>query len=193
MTPTPVLIVTDIGADIDDTLALLTLLGAAESIQIVGIVTCVGNGAKRATVASGWLNVVSSDICSKIPILPTVDEPIVTAGIHIPEEFDGAGFVSIGKAEDTPAKIVQLAAAHAPNLVLFCIAPVTPIAAALAVDKQGVLKKLKRVYVQGNVQVDDELGQLAPRDIAYNFRLDMEAAGKVFELQQHVPFSVLVS
>ena len=53
---TPVLIITDIGADIDDTLALLALLGSFPAVQIVAVVTCVGNGIDRAALASGWIS-----------------------------------------------------------------------------------------------------------------------------------------
>ena len=41
---TPVLLVTDIGADLDDTLAFLTIAGSP-ALRLVGVVTSVGDGA----------------------------------------------------------------------------------------------------------------------------------------------------
>ena len=46
---------------------------------------------------------------------------------------------------------------------------------------------------KGTFSIDSETQRIAPIDLAYNFRLDIPAAEKVFTLQQHVPFTVLVS
>jgi hypothetical protein len=39
---------------------------------------------------------------------------------------------------------------------------VTPLADALLLDSDGVLKNLKRIYVQGNVIVDKRTNRLKP-------------------------------
>ena len=55
---TPVLLVTDIGADIDDTLALMTLIGS-ENLFLAGVVTTVNDGVKRASLARQWLRILA--------------------------------------------------------------------------------------------------------------------------------------
>jgi inosine-uridine nucleoside N-ribohydrolase len=52
--PTPVLLITDIGRDIDDTIALF-VLRALPSTKCVGLVTTGGSTPKRAMQARAWL------------------------------------------------------------------------------------------------------------------------------------------
>ena len=56
--PIPLLMLTDIGRDIDDTLALLALIGyhASHRLKIVGIIATGGANLSRACIVSGWLN-----------------------------------------------------------------------------------------------------------------------------------------
>ena len=60
----PVLIITDIGRDIDDTIALMV---ASQTCHIVGVVTCGGAGQKRAASAAHFLKYAGLDV-SKVPI-----------------------------------------------------------------------------------------------------------------------------
>ena len=92
---TPVLLITDIGADIDDTEALLVALGSPY-LQLVGIVTAVNNGVARAALARGWLRrlgVADSDV----PILPSVDP--ATAACTIPDGWPAPSESALGEAE----------------------------------------------------------------------------------------------
>ena len=67
------LLVTDIGADVDDTQALLVLLGAVP--RLVGVVTSCNNGLLRGAVIRGWLRRlgIADEL---VPIMPSVD------GVH---------------------------------------------------------------------------------------------------------------
>ena len=102
------LLVTDIGADMDDTLALLALVGS-RVLRLVAVVTCVNDGRRRGTVARGWLRALGVRD-EAVPILPTVD--CATAHCTIPEGFPAEADAALGRVEDTPGEINRLARAH---------------------------------------------------------------------------------
>ncbi len=60
---TPVLLITDLGRDIDDTCALLALCSSPE-LELVGVVTCGGNSEARAKVLPCFIYVPSSPCLS---------------------------------------------------------------------------------------------------------------------------------
>mmetsp|Transcript_9676 Transcript_9676/g.11018 ORF Transcript_9676/g.11018 Transcript_9676/m.11018 type:complete len:356 (+) Transcript_9676:561-1628(+) len=185
----PVLLITDIGADIDDTLATLVLHGAPR-VKVVGVVTSVNDGKKRGALMRGWLRklgVADGDV----PILPSVDSN-GEAGCHTPDGFPAVEDAALGKVEETPFQILRIAEKYDGELAILGIAPLTPLAAAIRLDTTGILKKIKRIYLQGNVHVNEKIGVLKPDALAYNFRMDMEAATMVFDaLQLYVPFTLL--
>mmetsp|Transcript_35423 Transcript_35423/g.43745 ORF Transcript_35423/g.43745 Transcript_35423/m.43745 type:complete len:382 (-) Transcript_35423:777-1922(-) len=187
--PVPVMVITDIGADIDDTLATLVLLGA-KRVKVVAVVTSVNDGRKRGALMRGWLRklgVADEDV----PILPSLDCN-GKAGCHTPEGFPPIEEAALGKVEETPNRILQIAKFYGPELVILGIAPLTPLGAAIRLDTTGVLKTIKRIYLQGNVHVNQKAGILKPDTLAYNFRMDMDAANIVFDsLQLFVPFTLL--
>jgi predicted NAD-dependent protein-ADP-ribosyltransferase YbiA (DUF1768 family) len=69
---TPCLLITDIGADIDDTLALLTLLGS-QHLFLAGVVTTVNDALQRAVLVRQWLQVLGVGDAS-VPVLPFIGE-----------------------------------------------------------------------------------------------------------------------
>lgn len=208
--PMPVIVVTDIGADIDDTLALFVLLGAMDAVRIVAVVTSVNNGLHRGAVTRGFLRMlgISDDT---IEILPSVDGCV--ADCYIPDSFPTAKEAALGSLGATPKRIVEICKEHQETgILIYGIASLSPIADAIALDKagEGVMQKaVAGVYLQGNCFVskdfdginrksDDALKwsgenvRILPNPHAYNFKNDMEAATVVFDyFQDLVPFTVL--
>lgn len=204
--PTPVIVVTDIGADIDDTLALFVLLGAMDAVKIVAVVTSVNNGLHRGAVTRGFLRLLGvSD--ESVEILPSVDGCV--ADCYIPESFPAAREAALGELSQTPRRIVEICKDHLDTgVLLFGIASLSPIADAIRIDdkEEGILKRcIKGVYLQGNCFISNGearssdsnkfLGQnvrIYPNPLAYNFKNDMNAANTVFEyFQDLVPFTIL--
>jgi hypothetical protein len=137
------------------------------------------------------------------------------SGCHLPEGFSSSAS-ALGHPEDTPRAILEIISRYGSRLVVLAIAPVTPLAAALRLDGDlGLLQCLRRVYIQGQVELINtgtilpgvgpsvsgalEARNLPPADIvspsdaAYNFRCDMPAAEDVCRALQRygVPLSVL--
>ena len=140
----PVLLITDIGADIDDTLATLVLHGA-NNLKVVGVVTSVNDGQKRGALMRGWLRklgVADDDV----PILPSIDSN-GEAGCHTPDGFPTIEDAALGKVEDTPFSILQIAKEYEEELVVLGIAPLTPLAAAIRLDETGILKRLSLIHI----------------------------------------------
>ena len=112
--------------------------------------------------------------------------------------------------EDTPRAILDTAERWGSRLAIVGIATLTPLAAALVLDdadaasaaaegqgddakqRGGVLRCVKRIYLQGNAACDAATDTMTPESQAYNFRCDMAAAEAVFAgLQRDVPFTLL--
>ena len=174
MSKTPVLLLTDIGADIDDTEALFVLAGAQEHFVLVGCVTSVNDGVARGTLLRGWLRKLRMDENDEIPIFPSID--CATASCIVPPEFLACA-KSIGRVQDTPSHILELVRLYGSSLVVICIAPLTAFANAVKLCPDS-FRTVKRIYIQGNVFMN-AMGRLEPDERAYNFRVDMDAARTV--------------
>lgn len=209
-TPMPVIIVTDIGADIDDTLALFVMLGASDAVKVVAVVTSVNNGLHRGAVTRGFLRLLGiSD--ESVEILPSVDGCV--AGCYIPDGFPQTNEACLGDLASTPRRIVEICKDHQETgVLLYGIASLTPVAEAIKLDLEGeniMQDVVKHVYLQGNAEmfreVDGKLEttkdpvtwqtepvRIRPDAHAYNFKNDMDAATLVFDhFQDSTPFTLL--
>ena len=185
---TPVLLLTDIGADIDDTEALLALLGS-ENLRLVACVTASNDGLARGALLRGWLRRLSVPD-EDVPIFPSVD--LTGAACIAPKDFPIPPESALCSVDETPFRILDVVKQHGSELVIICISPVTPLASAMKLDSdKSFFKKVKRIYVQGNVIIDPTSNSLTPDSHAYNFRMDMTSASELLELQNDVPFSFL--
>lgn len=185
---TPVLLLTDIGADIDDTEALFALLGS-DNLQLVACVTSSDDGVARGALLRGWLRKLNIPDES-VQIFPSVDG--VRAACTAPENFPGPFDSALCSVDETPKRILEVVRRYGSDLVIICIAPITPLANALKLDiERSAFKCVKRIYVQGNITIDPHTCRLEPDSQAYNFRMDMTAAKELLELQNDVPFSIL--
>jgi inosine-uridine nucleoside N-ribohydrolase len=181
-----VLLITDIGADIDDTLALLALLGS--SINLVGIVTTGNHQEVRASVCRNWLARFN------VPDVPVLaGEGDGEGHCFIPD-----GFVQMGDPRATTqvsaaAFILQCAQHYRSKLTVVAIGALSPLAEAIKLDRSSnYLRFLGGLFFQGSVEVNPITGQMAPSALAFNVREDEAAAQVVFSaLQDHIPFSIL--
>lgn len=204
--PIPVIVVTDIGTDIDDTLALFVLLGSMDAVKIIAFVTSINNGLERGAVVRGYLRLLAvAD--EKIEILPSVDA--LTPECFVPESFPTAKEAALGDISETPRRIVELCKEHEETGVyLFGIGSLTPLAEAIRLDQKenGFMRKsVKRVYLQGNcyvssgeekssdpVKFSSQNTRILPNPLAYNFSSDIDAATTVVDyFQDFVPFTFL--
>jgi len=191
---TPLLLITDIGSDIDDTLALLTIAGLSDVIHLVGVATTGGHALERAGAVRGWLRRLGFQD-EAVAVAADDDRPEHPGkDCHVPDGFPtlAEGLEELSLYSSAASLILELAEAHAGKLVIVCIGPVTPLAMALLEDVQGILcDSLRGVLFQASVAVGID-GRLAPTEESFNFREDMESARKVVEeLQDTVPLTFL--
>jgi inosine-uridine nucleoside N-ribohydrolase len=185
-----VLLLTDIGRDVDDTVALLTLLGAAPDLVLTGIVTCGGCGAERVRLLRQWLKALGAP-----PTIAVADggdtASAAAAHCHSPFAADAPGS---GRGESATNLIRRCAQTYGSRLLIVAIGPLGPLAAALEdAYTLAACKRIGGLLIQGQaVPSADAAARLAPSADAFNLREDMEAAHAVFEaLQDHVPFTLL--
>jgi inosine-uridine nucleoside N-ribohydrolase len=201
-----VLIITDIGRDIDDTLALCALNGLMKQkkMQLVGVVTSGGNGVLRAQVVRGWLRrfgLLDEDVpvaaCTK---KVGQDECFVPKGTPLTAEeaslYEGVGndksTLMVGAAAAN--LILEITQKYSGQLEIIAIAPLTPLAEAIRKDGTNSLKLIqegiKMLHIQGQCKVKGN--KILPDFAAYNLREDKDAARLVFDvLQDAIPFRIL--
>jgi inosine-uridine nucleoside N-ribohydrolase len=177
-----VLLITDIGRDIDDTLALLALRGyeIQKKIEVVGVVTCSGSGKDRAKLLRLWMNGLG--FRPEIPLAVSEDTkftlPVDSEKCLFPDGWDQL-YV---KPENSERKggnlIVELARKHKKNLHILVIGPLTPLAMAVKYNAD-IVAKVAKIWIQGNAKTSNY--QLIPDDIGYNIKVDSEASEYVFK------------
>ncbi|GAA4115987.1 nucleoside hydrolase [Enteractinococcus coprophilus] len=132
-TPTPVLLDTDIGSNVDDLLALLFMLGS-RNLRLVGVTTVYGDTRLRAKIAAATLSLAGRD---GIPIGFGSEEPrsgrdVFWAG-HEGEGFD---LSHVEDPETTAASVyAQALQKYGSQLVIAAIGPLTNAAEALEDSK----------------------------------------------------------
>eukprot|EP01114_Cavostelium_apophysatum_P019209 TRINITY_DN6127_c0_g1_i2.p1 TRINITY_DN6127_c0_g1~~TRINITY_DN6127_c0_g1_i2.p1 ORF type:complete len:420 (-),score=57.91 TRINITY_DN6127_c0_g1_i2:975-2234(-) len=164
---------TDIGTDIDDSLALLMLLHLPKSdVEIIGITTAYGCSHLRARVAASIVDAysISDEIYKHLPIIAGEGVPIGThrpvwhagtegGGLFEPEEIELLKSMPPGKrmqeaVEQKPNRyaaaqfIVDSARAHPGELVLIGVGAATNIAIALGIEPK-LPKLVKRLVYMG--------------------------------------------
>ena len=194
--PRPVLIITDIGRDIDDTLAFLTLQGLLQQhkAQLVGVVTSGGQGEQRARVVRRWLRRFG---------LRDEDVPIAfctqqgQSECYLPKDTPLASDASLSSLHPGDL-ILATIEKYGGALEIVALAPLTPLAQAMQRKKKGqsclatVQQGIKMLHIQGNCSVDPISQRLMPDYASFNLREDVEASKVVFEkLQDFVPFRLV--
>ena len=198
----PVLLITDIGGDIDDTLAVIAFNGLKEKVNLVGIVTSGGDCVARAVQAKLWQQHlgVPDDKCKVIvgpdPEYLRVGEYKVGSGYGISSNIDGQTnseeqVQSLNLEYNSTEAILKIVDEHKENLIIMGIGPLTPLGEAIKEDHSDSISKVKGIYLQGRLETDTD-GQIMPWHInAYNFDQDKPASELVFKkLRDKVPFTL---
>jgi purine nucleosidase len=149
-----ILLVTDIGTDVDDAIALVYALRNPD-IDLAGIATTHGKTKVRAAIASRYLQREGRDI----PIAPG-SEALLTPGA--PTHwcgFEGAGIIDgserIGMR--TAAELIASTLLEHPGTVsLVCIGPLTDVALTLELDAR-IAAAAKHVYIMGDTMESHNL------------------------------------
>ncbi len=175
-----VLIDTDIGDDIDDTLALALALRSPE-IDVQGITTVFGDTQKRAHLATYVLRVFERE---DIPVAAGQQMPLLLR--HRPSGIPQAAILDTCATSlelspyAGPELIIQTAMAHHGNLTLLCLGPLTNVAIALTIEPR-LFMAIRSVIVMGGTS-----GFPVPE---WNVRSDAQAAKIV--LASGVPVTLL--
>jgi len=183
----PILLITDIGRDIDDTLALLAIKGYEDVIELVGVVATGGNGANRAYLARAWLYHLN------------LKAPVCACLSGGKDEIEFPTFLcleSVSKTGDNTNSVKSLVSnllrKHCGLLRIVAIAPLSPLLPL--VSEPTYLSLLRShthsIWIQGQFTQDQQQRIILPDIInAYNLRIDEKASREVFRNLQHdVPF-----
>ena len=111
---------------------------------------------------------------------------------------------NLPKSEKTPSRILELCKKHEEEgVIIVGIGALTPLADAVALDKQGngILRRaVKKIYLQGHVNSSPSTtstqlttqNQLTPGIDAFNYFVDYDAALQVFRyFHDHVPLTTM--
>ena len=197
--PIPVLLVTDIGRDIDDTVALLALstYQMMGRVKLVGAIATGGAGRRRAQLTRFWLRRLGyddKDVPIGVCLAPGKDICLFpSCNPGVPAFEDAALYKGSTPDRSAAELILHLVDQYEGKLQILAIAPVSALAAAL--ETQGGTEKMQKgiakLLIQGQATVG-EGGRLAPDFLAFNLSENKEASTTVFEkLQDHVPFELL--
>ena len=171
----PIVLITDIGRDIDDTIALFVVHAYRARSRLVGIITCGSSEDGRAEVAREYLHMlgyadgevpVAAGRATKSkagqvvgPFHTQMAEPASGSvlGSASAAAASAAAAVRDDGAESAEALLLRLAKAHAGRLVVMGIGPLTSIAKALEVPggEETLRSGLQAIYVQGQVVLDE--------------------------------------
>ena len=187
--PTPVILDTDVGTDIDDSWAIVQLL-KSPGLDCRALVTAHGDTEARARIAAKLLEAAGrSDIPVGIGVPSPPDER--SAG-GLPQAAWAEGYTLAdypGRiAEDGVGLLLEAAFASSEPPCIVSIGPLTNVAAALAREPR-LAGRARFVGMQGSVH----LGYRQSADVVpeYNVRCDVEAARRVFAADWSVTLTPL--
>lgn len=168
--PRPVVLDTDIGSDVDDAMALALLLGTPE-LDLLGVTTVYGNTLLRARIARRYASLAGRDV----PVhagesAPRSGRAVWWAG-HEGSLHEGLEREAVEPSGGVDF-LLRSARAHAGELEVAAIGPLTNIAAAIERDP-GFAQQVRTLWVMGGDFSDDEA--------EHNFRSDAAAARLVFD------------
>jgi purine nucleosidase len=173
--PIKILLDTDIGSDIDDSVCLAYLLANPEC-DLLGITTVTGEATKRAQMASALCNVAGKDI----PIYPGAETPFLieqhqkTAQQAVAlERWEHQEHFQNGKAIDFLRETIH---SNPGEIILLTIGPLTNIALLFTMDPE-IPKLLKGLVMMAGVFTNQRSG-VGP--LEWNAMLDPHATAVVY-------------
>jgi len=145
-----ILLDTDIGNDIDDTVCLAYLL-RQKKCEILGITTVSGEPVERAKITSAFLRAEGRE---EIPIYPGVEAPILTPQkqpfphqkIYLPKWSHETKFPE-GEAIEFMRRTIR---ANPGEVTLLAVGPLTNVALLFAVDPE-IPHLLKELVIMGGI------------------------------------------
>uniref|UniRef100_A0A7R9WAR8 Inosine/uridine-preferring nucleoside hydrolase domain-containing protein n=1 Tax=Pseudictyota dubia TaxID=2749911 RepID=A0A7R9WAR8_9STRA len=181
---TPLIILTDIGRDVDDEYALM-LLGALTRKRLVNplaVVTTLSPSRKRAALSKGSLDALGL--------------------LHVPVGIGSAGGVEEGRElevyesayrkasasifeDGMNLMLLSLSSAPDKSVRLLGLASLTDFASLVRNHEDLFVSKVKEVVIMGGLEPLDSHDTLQP-DTAYNNKCDMESARYLYERCQEL-------
>lgn len=169
--PTPILLDTDIGTDIDDAFALALILRSPE-LRLLGITTVSGNTQARARLAA---KLVSTQGHCNVPV--AAGEP--GKSLPIAQTRWASNFASRQLLPETAVSFLDRQFRRLPRqITLVAIGPLTNVAALLGSDPT-VGTKIRRIVMMGGSIARGYDHHVRP-DPEYNIVSDVPAARVVF-------------
>ena len=173
---TKLILDTDIGTDADDAMALVYAVRSGMDLALIS--TVHGNTRIRAAIAEKLCGLLGATI----PIAagegtPTKQKFLYWTGLE-GKEFLAPDEQFTGRTDGVEA-IIETARAHAGDVEIAAIGPLTNIAAAFA-RAPDLVGKVNHLYLMGNVIRCGDTYHLNYR--AHNFKVDPEAADAVLAL-----------
>jgi len=185
-TPVPVILDTDIGDDIDDTWALMMLLGSPQ-VDLKLVVTAFRDTPRKTRLVAKMLEKVGR---MDVPIgtgVKTKDDPTNQEkwlADYSLDDYKGTVY------EDGVQKMIETINASSVPITLLVIGPQTNIREALKRDP-GIAKKARVVAMAGSVEIG--YNGKKGRNAEWNILADVEAARAVFAAPWDITFAPLDS
>jgi len=168
---------TDIGSDVDDTIALLYAL---QHLSVKGITTVHGCAEKRAQIAEKILKAYKK----RIPVYAGRDQPLVSEKIYL-YGHEGHGILNGTEPAAKEGAVSFLEKRVGLYDSIIGIGPVTNIALYL----QHTPVQPKQLYLMGGVL--EKSGRYYPNYEKHNFKVDPDATDIVFHAR--VPVTILTT
>ena len=169
---------TDIGSDVDDALALATLLGS-KSVNVQGITTVYGDTKLRARIAHHLCHIANRSI----PVFAGVETPLSGRQVWSTGS-EGNSFSNLNQyqLEDKAAVdfLIETVNQNPGEIEVIAIGPLSNIASAI-VKAPNFAENIKHLWVMG--------GDFTKVKIEHNFQCDVDAAKIVFE--SNIPITIL--
>jgi len=186
----PTIIITDIGTDPDDILALMVAC-AVDKFDILAVITTGGDTLNRGRVARRWLNLagVGQDVSVLPDLLPGSGNTYCCVPKDTPNVEESS--LTVGKNGEGIAGevIVGLAKKFGRDLAIFAIGPLTPLAQACQMEPE-IVQQIGVLCIQGQLKTKEDV--IEPDFSSFNLREDKTAAEVVFNtMQGTVPFKLL--
>ncbi len=163
---------TDIGDDIDDALALATVLNS-DKMEICGITTVHGEVEIRSRLAGKIVQMFDKNIPVVTGIAHPLNQPprtgVVQAQAKVLEESDEFPFIESTKVTDF---IRNICASYPRSMKIMCLGPLTNIAQTL-IEYPEVSGSINEIIMMG--------GSIAKGIPEYNIFSDPEAAEVIFK------------
>ena len=174
----PIILDTDIGSDVDDALALATLLGC-DSINLLGITTVYGDTKLRAQIAQHLCHIAGRSF----PTFTGVQTPLSGREVWM-SGSEGKDFLHLSnyqpEAKSAVDFLIETVNSAPGQIEILAIGPLSNIATAIQ-QSINFTRNLKHLWIMG--------GDFTESKVEHNFKCDVTAAKVV--LESSIPITIL--